>query len=199
LRHWISKWSPGRSSSRQSDACRSCAGVASGGARTLFHFTPSSSLAAFRPCGGYLSTRPNRAPSVSQSPPIQARNISSNSIISTHVTVHGLNAHANVAHPIIILQPIPIRYPCFITHATCELSSTATVHGVKWLRLLSIQPSSDQDHNSKLLPAKREILSRTDGLPGGEGVSPLVVAEVRVVAREHEPDMPVLLESEHQY
>jgi hypothetical protein len=26
-----------------------------------------------------------------------------------------------------------------------------------------------------------------------------VVAEVRVVAREHEPDMPVLLESEHQY
>jgi hypothetical protein len=136
---------------------------------------------------------------VSHSPTIQARNISSNSIISTHVTVHGLNAHANVAHPIIILQPIPIRYPCFITHATCELSSTATVHGVKWLRLLSIQPSSDQDHNSKLLPAKREILSRTDGLPGGEGVSPLVVAEVRVVAREHEPDMPVLLESEHQY
>lgn len=195
MRHWISKWSPGRSSSRQSDACRSCAGVASGGARTLFHCTPSSSLAAFRPCGGYLSTRPNRAPSVSQSPTIQARNISSNSIISTHVTVHGLNAHANVAQPIIILQPIPIPVALLLMR---HVSSARRLHGVKWLRLLSIQPSSDRHHNSKLLPAKGR-LSRTDGLPGGEGVSSLVVAEVRVVAREHEPDMPVLLESEHQY
>jgi hypothetical protein len=49
-------------------------------------------------------------------------------------------------------SPTHTHTRCFITHATCELSSTATVHGVKWLRLLSIQPSSDQDHNSKLLP-----------------------------------------------
>jgi hypothetical protein len=54
LRHCTSTWSPGCSSSRQSDWCRSCAGVSRGGARNLSHCTPSSTTIDRRPCGGYL-------------------------------------------------------------------------------------------------------------------------------------------------
>jgi hypothetical protein len=55
LLHWISIWSPGRSSCRQSEACRSCARVLTGGALTLSHCTPSSKTTVRRPCGGYLA------------------------------------------------------------------------------------------------------------------------------------------------
>lgn len=54
LLHWISTWSPGCKSFKQSDICRSCGEVSIAGALSLSHVTPVSIGLALLPCGGYL-------------------------------------------------------------------------------------------------------------------------------------------------
>lgn len=54
LLHWISIWSPGHKSLRQSEIWSSWAEVLTGGALSLFHSTSSSVTTVRLPCGGYL-------------------------------------------------------------------------------------------------------------------------------------------------